>query len=433
MFSRHIIIVSIYVMYVPLSIVLSTEDFARSTYTTTTSNFAFISAKHQRSHFPTLLSNSGSRYQQNDKMVLNSLMKEVSHSSKAKEKLHGMAQSKSSGVGNTPITRTCSNCTIQKDRNSFFKKKWVAAGKGHAEGKCKECTKFDELKLKTCCICNEQKARSEFSKKQWSKIEPSCKECLLQRSNNFAELQRIRKEAKAARHANYGKKRSHDAEIADPSKKPRLLHTSQDEKAATESNANDIEAPQKAVPDKVLSGAAAAPGGTATTAASAVAGGRGIDNRPAWLTQGLHSASAAFSAPTSNRGRGRGVDNRPAWMTRGRPPSASVALSSSVQEERGVHNMTQSFATIDMPIEIHQQIGAAQAAAVNSAIARFGGRGRGVDNRPAWMTRSQFPVVEVRVKHEVYVTHKVDIHTHHATDIANQEEPIPLRVKEEYY
>eukprot|EP00986_Skeletonema_menzelii_P002355 scaffold647_cov150-Skeletonema_menzelii.AAC.2 len=174
-------------------------------------------------------------------MVLNSLMKEVSHSLKAKEKLHGMAQSKSSGVGNTPITRTCSNCTIQKDRNI--------------------------KKLKTCCICNEQKARSEFSKKQWSKIEPSCKECLLQRSNNFAELQRIRKEAKAARHANYGKKRSHDAEIADPSKKPRLLHTSQDEKAATESNANDIEAPQKAVPDKVLSGAAAAPGGTATTAA----------------------------------------------------------------------------------------------------------------------------------------------------------------------
>lgn len=146
MFSRHIIIVSIYLCDVSTPIYRTIYRRFCSLHTTTTSNFAFISAKHQRSHFPTLLSNSGSRYQQNDKMVLNSLMKEVSHSLKAKEKLHGMAQSKSSGVGNTPITRTCSNCTIQKDRNSFFKKKWVAAGKGHAEGKCKECTKFDELK-----------------------------------------------------------------------------------------------------------------------------------------------------------------------------------------------------------------------------------------------------------------------------------------------
>jgi hypothetical protein len=94
--------------------------------------------------------------------------------------------------------------------------------------------------------------------------------------------------------------------------------------------------------------------------------------------------------------------------------------------ERGVGNGPQVFAPINIPIEIPQQIGAALTAAVSSGSVALGGRGRDVDNRT--------PPVEVRVKHEVHITHKVDIHVHHVrVAVNNQEEPNLPRVNEEYY
>eukprot|EP00985_Skeletonema_marinoi_P029035 scaffold26548_cov114-Skeletonema_marinoi.AAC.2 len=110
-------------------------------------------------------------------------------------------------------------------------------------------------------------------------------------------------------------------------------------------------------------------------------------------------------------------------------PSVSATLPvpiSYATNERGVGNGTQVFAPINIPIGIPQQIGAALTAAVSSGSVALGGRGRDVDNRK--------PPVEVRVKHEVHITHKVDIHVHHhVRDAVNQEEPNLPRVNEEYY
>ena len=331
----------------------------------------------------------------------------------------------------TQITKTCSNCAIQKCRDGFSKKKWVAACRGLKEGKCKECTQVVEL-IMMCCVCNEKKARSEFSKNEKKKNDPSCKACNnsaeQQRQRNKAEalknkaealkikaealqnkaeaamakygrdadattapsdrgvdnrpawmtqdkteLQRLQNKATAAM-ANCGRKRSNDADTTYPKKKPRL-HTSQGE---------NVGAPKKAVPDKVSSGAAVSDVAPSLTASDMT----GMDNRPSWMAGGQDSVAAAFSERTSIRGLGRCVYNRPAWMTQGscdRLPmqAKTAALSFSVQEERRDHDRTR-FANIDMPTEI-PQISAAQTA----AKAVFNSRGRGVDNRPAWMTRSQ--------------------------------------------
>ena len=91
-------------------------------------------------------------------------------------------------------------------------------------------------------------------------------------------------------------------------------------------------------------GDAAGPG---VAGAAAPAGrGRGVDNRPAWMTSGgarpRRRRAAAAAAPS---GRGRGVDNRPAWMTRpdrpgappprtGEPPKAYVEPPASAPTRR---------------------------------------------------------------------------------------------------
>ena len=330
------------------------------------------------------------------------------------------------------ITKACSNCKTQKDRDGFSKKKWVAACKGLLDGKCKECTRVDELIM--CCVCNEKKARSAFSKFQKKQNDPTCKECKnsaeLQRQQNKAEalkekaealkikaealqnkaeaamakydrnrshyadattspsdrgvdnrpawmtqdkaeLQRLQNKATAAM-ANCGRKRSHEADTTYPKKKPRL-HTSKGE---------NIGDPKKAVPDRISSGAAAVPDVAHSLTASDMTG---MDNTTSWTTGGQDSvATTAFSELTSIRGLGRCVDNRPAWMVQGScdrlPMQAKTAtLSFSFQEERRDHDRAR-FANIDVPTEI-PHIGAAQAV--------FNSGGRGVDNRPAWMTRSQ--------------------------------------------
>jgi hypothetical protein len=292
----------------------------------------------------------------------------------------------------TQVTMICSNCAIQKDRDSFSKTQWLAACRGLKGGKCKECTKVGELIM--CCVCNEKKARSKFSKNQKKKNDPSCKECKnsveQQRQRNKADAlkqkaetlkikaEELQNKAEAAM-AKYDRKRSRDADTTNlTTKKPRL-HTSQGEKAATMGSAVDIGVPKKAVPDRISSGVVSdvAPSLTASDMT-------GMDNRLSWMASGQDSRATAFSEQTSIRGLGRCIDNRPAWMMQGsgdRLPKQAMAFS--VQEERRDHDRMR-FANIDMPTEI-PQINAAQTA----AKAVFNSRGRGVDNRPAWMTRSQ--------------------------------------------
>ncbi len=363
--------------------------------------------------------------------------------------------------GSTSTTRACSNCSVRKGKEHFYKNRWKAARKGLTRGKCIECLTSDlsvderllllqqnevkAVQTRACSNCMAHKEREQFYRKKWAAAgkglaEGKCVECLTSKlSVDQRLLHQNETEAEQS-----GKKRSHGTDTAGLAKKPRL-HTSEDEKAATKSENVDALQNTATVPDAVPSGEAAMPevtSGTATAVSTvaAAARGRGIDNRPAWMTRGLHSAAAAIFTPATGRGRGRGIDNRPSWMTRGlrggdrfvgeqRPSSVSAALSAAiptpyVRDERGVTHMTRSFATfnartgIDVPIEVHQQI-AAQTAAVIS------GRGTGVENRPPSTTQIQLPV-EVRVKHEVHVTHKVEIHAHH-------EAPNLLRATEEYY
>ena len=135
--------------------------------------------------------------------------------------------------------------------------------------------------------------------------------------------------------------------------------------------------------------------GAAFTAPVASAGrgrgrGRGgVDNRPAWMTQGQSAGlapvvdsqqsstpptgEAVFAAPPTGmgmgRGRGRGgVDNRPAWMTKGQ----NVQMSATGIQAGGPHSGSQ-----------------AQAADGGIGRGRGRGRGRGIDNRPAWMSKQE--------------------------------------------
>jgi len=137
-------------------------------------------------------------------------------------------------------------------------------------------------------------------------------------------------------------------------------------------------------------------GGDAFTAPTA-GGGRGrgrggVDNRPAWMSQGQSFSNgsaasapfggmqqaadqgAAFTAPVAiGRGRGRGgVDNRPAWITQG--PGKNRDIASGVDKQQA--------STVS--------VGEVAFSAPPPTTGEGRGRGRGgVDNRPAWMTKGQ--------------------------------------------
>ena len=165
------------------------------------------------------------------------------------------------GGGNVPITRACSNCMTQKRREYFSVKKWVAAGKGLAEGNCKDCEQkllllrmcsscekrkekycfhgkewkkqADKSKCNTCIvdeagkvciICKEQKKRSEFSKNQRKRDIAFCKACWLRSNSNLADLHQKQKQTETEA-APGGRKRSHVADLVDPAKKKPRLHT----------------------------------------------------------------------------------------------------------------------------------------------------------------------------------------------------------------
>ena len=88
---------------------------------------------------------------------------------------------------------------------------------------------------------------------------------------------------------------------------------------------------------------------TGRNSAAPAGRGRGVDNRPAWMTSG-GAAPAPVPPPApppaaAPSGRGRGVDNRPAWMTRpdrpgappprtGEPPKAYVEPPASAPTRR---------------------------------------------------------------------------------------------------
>lgn len=141
------------------------------------------------------------------------------------------------------------------------------------------------------------------------------------------------------------------------------------------------------------------PGPTFTAPAASAGRGRGrggIDNRPAWMTQGqtgpgnskvpasvadtkqsstVSSGEAAFSAPPIGVGRGRGrggVDNRPAWMTKGQ----NVQTNETASNPAG-------------PAPSGRAAFSSQAAVGGMGRGRGRGRGRGIDNRPAWMSKQE--------------------------------------------
>ena len=106
--------------------------------------------------------------------------------------------------------------------------------------------------------------------------------------------------------------------------------------------------------------------------------GRGIDNRPAWMTIGnddallkgtenaeesieeMHATEANLgqTGNGTGQGRGRGIDNRPAWMSTGGEDALPTEAERSADDQK------------------------------TTAL----GRGRGVINLPAWMTSGEGPV-----------------------------------------
>ena len=214
------------------------------------------------------------------------------------------------------IKRTCSNCKIQKTRDRFSKKKWKAAGRALVEGKCKDCVSNKRL----CASCTKSKDKSCFRKKEWKKLTgvSNCNECInrgvAKQSEKVAEVtataltnndpplfwidrtgeigqRRIGQLPDDA--INAEKRRSHEVVTAERTvantKKPRLLETYRYQ---------EMTAP------------GGVPSGTVTAASFS-----------AWMAQSnLHQAETPATdclASVRGRGRGRGVDNRPAWMSRG--------------------------------------------------------------------------------------------------------------------
>ena len=83
------------------------------------------------------------------------------------------------------------------------------------------------------------------------------------------------------------------------------------------------------------------------------------------------------------RGRGRGVDNRPAWMTKSEYDD--FLSKTPIAEEEAKAKMDQAPLREDL-LETNPSTNTASAGNASAPEAR--GRGRGVDNRPAWMTGS---------------------------------------------
>ena len=84
---------------------------------------------------------------------------------------------------------------------------------------------------------------------------------------------------------------------------------------------------------------------TGRNSAAPAGRGRGVDNRPAWMTSGGAAPAPVAPPAAPPSGRGRGVDNRPAWMTRpdrpgappprtGEPPKAYVEPPASAPTRR---------------------------------------------------------------------------------------------------
>lgn len=90
------------------------------------------------------------------------------------------------------------------------------------------------------------------------------------------------------------------------------------------------------------------------------------------------SVGAAFTAPSASGGRGRGrgnVDNRPAWMTQGQKAPGSNSAPPPAQEEK--------------PASTAEAAKETAFSALPASVGRGMGRGRGVSNLPAWMTKGQ--------------------------------------------
>lgn len=90
------------------------------------------------------------------------------------------------------------------------------------------------------------------------------------------------------------------------------------------------------------------------------------------------SVGAAFTAPSASGGRGRGrgnVDNRPAWMTQGQKAPGSNSDPPPAQEEK--------------PASTAEAAKETAFSALPASVGRGMGRGRGVTNLPAWMTKGQ--------------------------------------------
>jgi hypothetical protein len=182
-------------------------------------------------------------------------------------------------------------------------------------------------------------------------------------TNILSELAELHQEHEEAVHGGWNlERKSHVADPADPAKKKSRLSTASIEKTACDSEVVGALYHQEVVPNEVLSGTAAAT--TAIVSTFAVATVRA-------MAQGLCPGSAAFSAPVISRGRLRGIDNRPAWLTRGLDDNNR--LSGLAAPQPAVEHRPSISAALSVPI---------------SNITK---NERGVDNRPAWMSRGFAP------------------------------------------
>ena len=107
------------------------------------------------------------------------------------------------------------------------------------------------------------------------------------------------------------------------------------------------------------------------------------------INQGLNPSTNILAVNPSDleaRGRGRGIDNRPAWMTNsGDDDNLS---KTPITEEEVETKMDQTpLRAEDLPFQ-RMNPSVNNSLAVNASTPEARGRGRGVDNRPAWMTSS---------------------------------------------
>ena len=133
--------------------------------------------------------------------------------------------------------------------------------------------------------------------------------------------------------------------------------------------------------------------------------GRGVDNRPAWMTvdgsadnlsEHPHASSSKEMKPAgpatsstletlASSGRGRGISNLPAWMTSSDGPSKASGTLCTPEIGGGEEAMERiSAQTVG---NISNECG----------VGRGRGIGRGVDNRPAWMTSGLKDAAETQI------------------------------------